>query len=259
MAGALEVAPAASMMLMKKKRGRPRKYRPYGLEDGAISDADIFFKTTAGIDFLAGKHAKEQPTSLVSKAKFEVENFALEVAPAASMMLMKKKRGRPRKYRPYGLEDGAISDANIFFKTTVGIDFLAGKHAKEQPTSLVSKAKFEVENFALEVAPVEAIMLMEKKRGRPRKYRPYGLEDGAISDAGIFFKTITGNRFLSREARNGFFLSFLRLVEKTGKIILPNDVGALSECSVIAYDSFGGGAGNNNDADGEEKRSTKKS
>ncbi|KAF7831344.1 AT-hook motif nuclear-localized protein 1-like [Senna tora] len=43
------------------------------------------------------------------------------------MMLMKKKRGRPRKYRPYGSDDGPISDGNIFFKT---IDFSAGKRGK---------------------------------------------------------------------------------------------------------------------------------
>lgn len=73
---AMGVAPAASTMPVKKKRGRPRKYGPDGSVTMALSPTPLSSSAPPPIiDFSAGKRGKVRPASSVSKAKFEVENL----------------------------------------------------------------------------------------------------------------------------------------------------------------------------------------
>ena len=69
-------APAATTMLMKKKRGRPRKYGPDGSVTMALSPKPISSSAPPPvIDFSVEKRGKVRPASSVTKAKFEVENL----------------------------------------------------------------------------------------------------------------------------------------------------------------------------------------
>ncbi|KAI9082750.1 hypothetical protein K1719_035324 [Acacia pycnantha] len=99
---AMGMAPAATTMPVKKKRGRPRKYGP----DGSV---------------------------------------AMGMAPAATTMPVKKKSGRPREYGP----DGSVITMALSPSSSppAVIDFAAGKRGKVRSASSVHTAKFEVENL----------------------------------------------------------------------------------------------------------------
>lgn len=68
--------PAAGAILLKKKRGRPRKYAPDGSLNLPLSPKPISSSAPPSvIDFSAQKRGKVRPVGSVSKSKFEVENL----------------------------------------------------------------------------------------------------------------------------------------------------------------------------------------
>lgn len=70
------VAPPATSLPAKKKRGRPRKYGPDGSVAMALSPKPISSAAPPPIiDFSAEKRGKVRPTSSVSKTKYELENL----------------------------------------------------------------------------------------------------------------------------------------------------------------------------------------
>ena len=74
----VSAARAGTIMPVKKKRGRPRKYGPDGSVAIALSPKPISSSAPPSvIDFSAGKRGKVRPTSSVTKAKFEVENIGI--------------------------------------------------------------------------------------------------------------------------------------------------------------------------------------
>ncbi|PKI56170.1 hypothetical protein CRG98_023438 [Punica granatum] len=67
-------------MPVKKKRGRPRKYRPDGSVPAALSPRPISSAPPPVIDFSSQKRGKVKTAGSVSKPKFEVENLGEWVA-----------------------------------------------------------------------------------------------------------------------------------------------------------------------------------
>lgn len=74
--------PAAAGTLVKKKRGRPRKYGPDGPVGAPLSPRPISSAAPPPpvIDFSTPKRGKVKPAGSVSKPKFEVENLGEWVA-----------------------------------------------------------------------------------------------------------------------------------------------------------------------------------
>ncbi|OWM71884.1 hypothetical protein CDL15_Pgr017767 [Punica granatum] len=116
--------------------------------DGVVSSSGGV--TVVGSDAPSDYHVaprSENPTQTPGSGQSPASGQPASLGPAVAGMPVKKKRGRPRKYRPDGSVPAALSPRPISSAPPPVIDFSSQKRGKVKTAGSVSKPKFEVENL----------------------------------------------------------------------------------------------------------------